>query len=116
MENIRNISQSELRSALDGLTAHLTGLTIAVNNLKAVLTPDEETSRLGEFDPRDPANKMSNGKLTDRGIEVCYRLFDRGENRNKVAEQMVITFTAATHRYNAWLKLGGPERQKGTLD
>jgi hypothetical protein len=101
--------------ALESLSAHLTGLTIAVNNLKTMLNPDDPGERSDAFDPGDAANKGADGKLTDRGIEICYRLFDRGENRNQVATLMEISFTAATHRYHAWQKLGGPQREKQAL-
>lgn len=116
MKSYNALSQDDFRSALDNVIAHLTGLTIAVNNLKAVLSPDESAARTNEFDPGDPANKGEDGKLTERGIEICYRLFDRGENRNQVATLMNISFTAATHRYLTWKKLGGPQREKLPLD
>jgi DNA-binding NarL/FixJ family response regulator len=110
MNSTGNLSQDQVREALDSLTTQLAGVTIAVNNLKAILLPDD--SPADDFKTDDPANKGDDGKLTARGIEICYRLFDRGENRNQVASKMKISFTAATHRYHAWQKLGGPQREK----
>ena len=115
MSTNRKIPQDATRLALDEVLAQLTGLTIAVTNLKAILCPDE-AEQPDEFDPRDPANKGEDSKLTPRGIEICYRLFDRGANRNKVATLMDISFTAATHRYHVWQKMGGPQREKLSLD
>ncbi len=65
-----------------------------------------------EFDPRDPHNKLPDGKLTPRGVEVCYRLFDAGKTRYAVAEEMGISYGAATHRLEAWKKAGGIDREK----
>jgi hypothetical protein len=109
------IPQKAVRLALDEVLEQLTGLTIAVTNLKAILCPDE-AEQPDEFDPGDLANKGDGGKLTPRGIEICYRLFDRGANRNKVATLMDISFTAATHRYHCWQKMGGLQREKLSLD
>jgi hypothetical protein len=68
-----------------------------------------------DFDPMDPRNKLRDGKLTRRGVEICYRLFDRGSNRYAVAEAMGISFGAATHRLQAWTDAGGQERAKMPL-
>jgi hypothetical protein len=68
------------------------------------------------IDPGEPANKLESGKLTDRGVEVCYRLFDAGKSRNAVRAEMEISFGAATHRFEAWKKAGGLDRKKQTLD
>jgi hypothetical protein len=68
-----------------------------------------------KFDPANPHNKTPEGKLTDEGVECCYRLFDEGQSRYSVAQQMKISFAAATHRFNAWRKAGGAKRQKTLL-
>jgi DNA-binding NarL/FixJ family response regulator len=67
-----------------------------------------------------PANRSSDEvggleKLTPRGVEVCYRLFDRGLSRYAVARAMDISFGAATHRQAAWRKAGGVNRTKNML-
>lgn len=68
--------------------------------------------QLGEFNPSDPRNKTCDGKLTDKGVECCYRMFDEGKSRYSVAREMKISFAAATHRLSAWVKAGGKDRDK----
>jgi len=65
----------------------------------------------GEFDPADPRNKTCDGKLTAEGVETCYRLFDEGRSRYSVSRAMKISFAAASHRFQAWMKAGGRERR-----
>ena len=69
-----------------------------------------------EFAPKDARNKFADGKLTPRGVEICYRFFDAGRTRYAVAEAMGISYGAATHRLDAWKKAGGSEREKLSLD
>ena len=71
--------------------------------------------QIEKFDPANPHNKASDGKLTEEGVECCYRLFDEGESRYSVARQMKISFAAATHRFNTWRKAGGARRQRALL-
>ena len=68
-----------------------------------------------KFDPANPYNKTPDGKLTDEGVECCYRMFDEGKSRYSVAQQMKISFGAATHRFNTWRKLGGKKRTRTLL-
>ncbi len=68
-----------------------------------------------KFDPANPHNKSPDGKLTEEGVECCYRMFDEGKSRYTVAQQMKISFTAATHRFNTWRKAGGTKRQRALL-
>ena len=68
-----------------------------------------------DLDPGNPLNK-SDQFLTKRGVEVCYRLFDMGKTRYAVAEAMKISYGAATHRFHAWEKLGGKNRERQPLD
>lgn len=70
---------------------------------------------LEKFDPANPHNKTSDGKLSSEGVECCYRLFDEGKTRYTVARQMKISFAAATHRFNAWRKAGGAKRKHELL-
>lgn len=66
------------------------------------------------LDPSSPLNK--NDKfLTERGIEVCYRLFDMGKSRYAVAEALKLSYGAATHRFHAWEKEGGQARKQKPL-
>lgn len=81
-----------------------------LQRLKAMLEMHME-----KFDPANPHNKTRDGKLTEEGVECCYRLFDEGKSRYSVAQQMKISFAAATHRFNAWRKAGGTKRQRTLL-
>ncbi len=71
--------------------------------------------RIAPFDPANPHNKSPDGKLTEEGVECCYRLFDEGKSRYSVARQMKISFAAATHRFNTWRKVGGAKRKRALL-
>jgi hypothetical protein len=68
-----------------------------------------------KFDPANPHNKTTDGKLTPEGVECCYRMFDEGKSRYSVARAMKISFAAATHRFNAWRKAGADGRQRALL-
>lgn len=63
----------------------------------------------------DPRNK-SGSNLTDRGVEILYRVFDDGGGYNRAAKMVGISQTAAKNRKATWLKAGGPNRQKMLLD
>jgi hypothetical protein len=69
-----------------------------------------------KFDPRDPRNKLPNGKLSERGVEACYRLFDQGKTPYTVGHEMLIAFGSAMHRFKVWQKAGGVNRKKQKLD
>lgn len=72
-------------------------------------------ARISPLDPANPHNKAPDGKLTEEGIECCYRLFDEGKSRYSVSRQMKISFAAATHRFNTWRKVGGTRRKRTLL-
>jgi hypothetical protein len=57
------------------------------------------------LDPRDPRNKLANGKLSERGVEVCYRLFNEGKTPYTVGNDMDIAFGSAMHRFKSWQKI-----------
>jgi hypothetical protein len=103
--------------AIDDITTGLERVTAGFINLKSLLMP-KSAADTEEFDPKDPANKREVGglmKLTLRGAEVCYRLFDAGKSRYAVASLMDISFGAATHRHESWKRLGGIDRTKQPL-
>lgn len=83
---------------------------------KSLLAPVPGGADEARTDNGESANKFESGKLTDRGVEVCYRLFDAGKSRNAVRAEMEISFGAATHRFEAWKKAGGLHRKKQPLD
>lgn len=66
------------------------------------------------LNPADPRNK-SGMKLTARGVEVAFRLWDSGKTRNYVKDAMGISFGAANYRYTQWLEAGGPSRARYDL-
>ena len=100
-------------AAIDNITDGLERVMAGFANLKSLLSPEEQVQKI---DPRDPANKSRDGKLTERGVEVCYRLFDAGNTRYSVRQQMKISYSAATHRLEAWKKVGGVNRIKLPLE
>jgi hypothetical protein len=65
-------------------------------------------------DGHDPRNK--NGlNLTERGVEIIYRVFDDGGGYNRAAKMVNISQGAAKNRKACWVKAGGPNRQKKLL-
>ena len=54
--------------------------------------------------------------MSERGIEVCFRLFDKGYNKNMVAREMGISYAAAIYRHNDWINSGGSLRKKQPLE
>lgn len=104
--------------ALDDIASAMERALAGITTLRALLSPEEQKQET-ELDPKDPRNKYEIGglmKLTERGIEICYRLFDAGKTRYAVKELMDISFGAADHRFKAWEKAGGVNREKMPLD
>ncbi len=64
----------------------------------------------GETDPRHPSNRYDDGRLTLRGEEICYRLFDQGLTPMAVAHLMGLQLTSVRNRQRNWVKLGGKQR------
>ncbi|APL95497.1 hypothetical protein [Sphingobium indicum] len=95
----------------------LTLLGAARENLDRIekkLRPSE--SQPGDdLDPGNPLNKIGDN-LSPRGVEVCYRLYDQGKTRYAVSQALKISYGAATHRFHAWEKLGGVNRQRQPLE
>lgn len=111
-------NQAAIAEAIDSITAGLDRVLAGFTNLRGLLLPEAEAGT-AEFDPKDPANKHEVGglmKLTAKGTEICYRLFDAGKSRYAVATMMDISFGAANHRYEAWKKVGGVSRTKQPLN
>jgi hypothetical protein len=91
-------------------------LSAAVGTLEAQFEDTPPIDMLEGIDPKDPRNKRPDGKLTERGIEICFRLFDAGKTRYAVQTEMDISFAAADNRWNQWRHLGGAQRVKQALD
>jgi len=66
-------------------------------------TPDQEQHR-------HPPNQYDNKRLTQRGEEICYRLFDNGKSPMAVAHLMGISLKAARKRHGMWRAAGGAGR------
>jgi hypothetical protein len=79
------------------------------------LKKESELGPLAELHPSDPAHFESNGTLSDRGIEVCYRLFDAGKTPLAVAYMMHVSKRTTLARHKEWLTLGGTNRPKVLL-
>jgi hypothetical protein len=82
-------------------------MRVQIDRLEALLSP----SPVEHLDPLDPRNKAGRN-LTDRGLEVCYRLFDQGKTIYAVKEAMKISYGAAKYRQDTWTKAGGMDRPK----
>jgi hypothetical protein len=85
------------------------------------------TGLLGDLSPRFPANHRpdrsygddyvpATGHLTNRGVEICYRLFDLGKSPIAVAYLMGMTLRSAERRQRGWVKAGGQQRTRAKID
>ncbi|MEN3238985.1 hypothetical protein PUR29_36730 [Methylobacterium ajmalii] len=74
-----------------------------------------ETDLTGIFDPCWPENRYGRGRLTPRGVEICYRLFDLGKSAMAVAHLMNLSLAASRRRERMWRALGGAGREKRVL-
>ncbi|UVK51725.1 hypothetical protein DBIPINDM_005029 [Mesorhizobium sp. AR02] len=52
--------------------------------------------------PDHPLNQYDDKRLTRRGQEICYRLFDKGKQPMAIAHLMGISLTAARKRKGMW--------------
>ena len=70
----------------------------------------------GLFDPAWPENRYEErGRLTPRGVETCYQLFDIGKSAMAVAHLMDLSLASARRRARMWRDLGGEARDKRVL-
>jgi hypothetical protein len=114
LPNSNAYDPAAVAEAIDDITDGLGRIMAGFTSLRSALLPEADIN-ITDFDPKDPANKYEVGglmKLTSRGTEICYRLFDAAKSRYAVAALMDISFGAATHRKEAWKKLGGVNRIK----
>ena len=75
----------------------------------------EGTGLTGLFDPGWPENRYDRGRLTPRGVETCYQLFDAGKSAMTVAHLMDLSLTSVRRRERMWKALGGLGREKRIL-
>lgn len=76
----------------------------------------EGTELVGVFHPRWPENRYHRGRLTPRGIEICYRLFDMGRSSMAVAHIMELSLSSTRIRERQWRALGGEHRSARNLE
>jgi len=65
-----------------------------------------------ELYPGHPLHHYEDRRLTRRGEEICYRLFDSGRSPMAVAHLLGISLRAARKRRKMWLAIGGEDRAK----
>lgn len=66
--------------------------------------------------PFSPYNQYDNGRLTERGVEICFRLFDEEKSPMAVAHLMRVTLNSVKKRYRQWQGLGGANRPSVDFD
>lgn len=86
----------------------------------AIATLNDELSLAGSpltglFDPGWPENRYDRGRLTPRGVETCYQLFDMGKSAMAVAHLMDLSLASARKRESMWRDLGGNQREKRVI-
>jgi hypothetical protein len=97
--------EKKLKILFVGRSSALKGVNSELSSLKVEGFVDE-------LDPRHPLNHYDNNRLTRRGEEVCYRLFDIGKSPMTIAHAMNLSITAARHRGRLWSANGGNQRVK----
>ena len=75
----------------------------------------EGSELVGDLHPRHPLNQYDGGRLTQRGLEVRYRLFDLGRSPLAVAHMMDLSLRAVRQRYKQWVAAGRRERPRADL-
>jgi hypothetical protein len=63
-----------------------------------------------------PDNHYEDKRLTKRGVEICYRLFDLGKSEMAVAHLLRLSLVAVKKRKKMWVKAGGKARKKADID
>lgn len=86
-----------------------------INALNAEIQQHNSISEDDNY-PRHPLHQYDNKKLTLRGVEFCYRLFDNGRSPMAVAHLMGMSLHAARKRRKMWEIAGGAGRQIADMD
>lgn len=66
--------------------------------------------------PGHPYHSYDNGRLTRRGVEIFYRLFDAGHSTLAVAYAMGLSTKSTRNRHKKWAALGGSKRPMVSLE
>ncbi len=86
-----------------------------INALNAEIQQHNSISEDDNY-PRHPLHQYDNKKLTLRGVEFCYRLFDIGRSPMAVAHLMGMSLNAARKRRKMWEIAGGAGRKIADMD
>ena len=70
----------------------------------------------GDEQPMHPYHAYDNGRLTERGAEVCYRMFDAGHSTIAIAYAMGLSLKSVRYRRKKWRALNGTRRATVQLD
>jgi len=65
-----------------------------------------------DLHPQHPLNQYDDKRLTKRGVEICYRLFDLGMSTMAVAHLTGLSLVSARRRRQTWKNVGGKHRKK----
>lgn len=105
-------TRAEINSLLDDLASQI------VNMATEGTAPETKTVfKMPTLEQaRDTAKNKTGRNLTERGVEILYRLFDDGAGYNRAAKALDITQTAAKHRKSVWENEGGLNRKKRVID
>lgn len=101
---------SDLRALKRRIVALMKRRKAAIASLNAELSL-EGTDLTGELHPRHPLNQYANGRLTSRGEEICYRLFDLGKSQHATAHLMGLALPSIRARFRKWQQIGGRKRK-----
>ncbi|MGL3210924.1 hypothetical protein [Bradyrhizobium sp. BR 1433] len=101
---------------LDGkITRQLKERNAAIKKINAEMSLTG-TGLEHEYAPGHPRNHHKDRRLTKRGAEICYRLFDLGKSEMAIAHLMRISLLAVKKRKKTWVTLGGKRRGKADID
>lgn len=106
LESTRADLLDHVNKTIDGLKAKL--IENAATLPKTLTVPTLEQCQ-------DSRNKEG-ANLTERGVEILYRLFDDGAGYNRASKALSITQTAARNRKGLWEKKGGLGRERTIID
>jgi hypothetical protein len=70
----------------------------------------EGTELQDDLHPLNSLNRYDDGRLTERGAETIYRLFDMGKSPMAAAYLMDLSIAAAKNRLKLWHAAGGKDR------
>ena len=108
-------AEKALRDELRRLDTRITRLVARRKVENAALNSELDniaTAYRDESCPRHPSHTYNNGRLTPRGVEICYRLFDDGYSKLAVAHAFGLSMSSVRHRQALWLKAGGKKRSR----